>query len=141
MIHVDKAMELVGAPYKRGGDSVVQGFDCYTLVRYVRAAYFGVATPILGIPSSTLTSGQAAALAIYRTLGGRERMPLLWAECDAYPGAVVALGQYRLGRLHHCAVVVNAGVLHALETMGVVWTPLDRLRDLYKRVEFFECLR
>jgi hypothetical protein len=65
----------------------------------------------------------------------------LWAECGAHQGAAVALGRYKVGRLHHCGCVVNAGVLHALETVGVVWTPLARLGELYRRAEFFECLR
>lgn len=134
------AMQLVGVPYKRGGAAVAEGFDCFTLLRHVRAAYFDRPTPILGIPDPRLTSAQAAALSIYRTLGGRERLPLLWAESGAHQGAAVALGQFRVGRLHHCGVVINEGVLHALETCGVVWTPLDRLRSLYARVEFFECL-
>lgn len=140
MSRADDAMTLVGTPYKRGGASVIEGFDCFTLLRHVRAAYFNRLTPIIGIPAEGLPSGQAAALAIYRTLGGRERMPVLWAECGAHPGAAVALGEHRVGRLHHCAVVVNSGALHALEVCGVIWTPLDRLADIYKRVEFFECL-
>jgi len=135
------ALGLVGTPYRRGGSSIAEGFDCLTLLRHVRAEYFGRGTPVIGEPGDNLTSAQAAALAIYRTLGGRERLPQLWAPCDPQPGAAVALGQFKVARLHHCGVVIEAGVLHALESCGVVWTPLNRLADLYKRAEFFECLR
>lgn len=141
MKDIHEAMGLVGAPYKRGGTNAAEGFDCFTLLRHVRRVYFQLATPVIGIPSDRLTSAQAAALAIYRTLGGRERLPRLWAECEPAQGCAVALGRYKVARLHHCGCIVNGGALHALESCGVVWTPWERVLDLYKRVECFECLR
>lgn len=132
-------LELVGVPYRRGGMSVSEGFDCFTLVKYVREEYFGRVTPAGTMPTAHLTSAQAAALAIFRALGGRERINSPWEACEAAEGCVAALGMWKVSRLHHCGVVVNAGVLHALESPGVVWMPLERLWDMYARVEFFEC--
>jgi len=133
------AFKLVGAPYRRGGNSPRDGFDCFTLVRYVRKHSFLRETPTGGIPSEKLPSAQAAALAIYRALGGKERVGSPWLECDSADGCVVALGHWSVSRLHHCGVVIGDGVLHALESCGVVWTPMRRIHELYARVEFFEC--
>lgn len=133
------AMLLVGLPYVRGGNHPAEGFDCYTLMSYVRQRWFHRATPTVGIPSARLSPVRAGALGIFRALGGKERIASPWIECARACGCAVALGRWRIGRLHHCGVVIDQGVLHALHTTGVVWTPLDRLRDLYGRVEFFEC--
>ena len=139
MSELHPCMKLVGLPYKRGGDSPRDGFDCFTLVRYVRKHCFERVTPAGAIPAEHLTSAQAAALAIFRTLGGKERVGSPWLECDPAEGCAVALGTWKVSRLHHCGVVVSGGVLHALEAPGVVWTPMRRIHELYARVEFFEC--
>jgi cell wall-associated NlpC family hydrolase len=133
------AMMLIGTPYRRGGNDAREGFDCFTLVRYVRKHYFERETPAGSIPVGHLTSSQAAALAIFRALGGKERIGSPWLECWPHQGNVVALGSWKVSRLHHCGVVIDDGVLHALESCGVVWTPMMRLHDIYARVEFFEC--
>jgi cell wall-associated NlpC family hydrolase len=133
------AMKLVGNPYRRGGDSPRDGFDCFTLMRYVRRHCFERETPAGSLPAQSMPSAQAAAFGIYRALGGRERIGSPWYECTPAPGCAVALGVYKVSRLHHCGVTVGDGVLHALESCGVVWTPLLRVRELYARVEFFEC--
>lgn len=133
------ALTLVGAPYKRGAETPREGFDCYTLMRYVRRVWFARETPAGAIPAARLTSSQAAALAIFRTLGGAERLASPWLECAPAEGCAVALGRFKVSRLHHCGVYLHGGILHACEPMGVVWTPLDRARDYYARCEFFEC--
>lgn len=135
------ALKLVGCPYRRGADTPRDGFDCFTLLRYVRRHCFERETPAGALPAEAIPSARAAALAIYRTLGGRERVGSPWYECAPAPGCAVALGQFKVSRLHHCGVMVDDGVLHALESCGVVWTPLPRTHELYARVEFFECPR
>jgi cell wall-associated NlpC family hydrolase len=137
--HEHPAMLLVGAPYLRGGNAPRDGFDCFTLTRYVRKHHFERDTPAGAIPADTMSSTLAGAFAIYRALGGKERIGSPWLECEAGPGCVAAMGQWKVSRLHHCGVIVGPGVLHAMTHCGVVWTPLLRIRDIYARVEFFEC--
>src|SRR5262245_60093284 len=86
------ALALVGTPYARGGFSPEEGFDCYTLMQYVRHTYFHLKTPGIGIPSPRLPSATAAALAIFRALGGRERVASPWLElARPVDGCAIAL--------------------------------------------------
>jgi cell wall-associated NlpC family hydrolase len=133
------AMLLIGIPYLRGAETPRDGFDCFTLVRYVRKNWFSRATPTGGIPAEQLTSARKAALAVFLAFDGKERIDSPWLECDPCDGCVVALGVWKVSRLHHCGVIIRDGVLHALPTAGVVFTPMRRLREMYARVEFFEC--
>lgn len=137
-------LELVGLPYKRGGNIPEVGFDCFTLLAYVRWNFYHRSTPG-EIPARKMSAAAACALGIRRALGHRERLGGEWVAMEApREGCAVALGRSRLGRLHHCGVWVgqgfgDSGVLHALEGVGVVWTPGLRIIDLYSRVEFYEC--
>jgi hypothetical protein len=130
---------LVGSPYKRGGTNEAEGFDCFTLLEYVRRVYYGKKTPHAGIPAADMPSMQACALAIYRATGGKEQVSTVWYRTDPVDGCAVALGRSRYGRLHHCGVLVDSHVMHALETVGVTMCPLERMWYLYGRVEFYEC--
>lgn len=135
----DPVTDLVGTRYTRGGVTPASGFDCYTLMAYVRHHYYARPTPVHGIPSPDIPSARAAALAIYRTLGGLERVGTKWHNTEPVSGVAVAMGAWSFSRLHHCGVVVGNGVLHALEGAGVVFTPHNRLSEIYSRVEYFEC--
>jgi len=139
IVNPSPALGLVGAPYKRGGTNAAEGFDCFTLLEHVRRVHYYRPTPVAGIPADDMPVTQVAALAIYRALGGREHMPTPWREVEPVDGCAVALGRSKFGRLHHCGVFVDGGILHALESVGVVFTPLERAWYLYKRVEFYEC--
>jgi hypothetical protein len=132
-------LALIGTRYVRGGVTPADGFDCFTLIRYVRATFFERDTPTVGVPAAILSSAQAAAFLIHRTLNHGKRATPWWVACEPAPGVAVALGEFKLSRLHHCGVVCEDGVLHALEGCGVLWTPFSRLQTHYARVEFFEC--
>lgn len=132
--------ELIGAPYTRGGVTPETGFDCFTLLAYVRWHWFKRPTPICApFPRRRLTMGVACAVMIRRVLRAPAVDESAWVRCEALEGCAVALAQSRLGPLQHCGVWVSGGVLHALEGVGVAWTPGERLQALFPRAEFYEC--
>ena len=137
MSELREPLELVGVPYLRGGDDS-RGFDCFTLVRYVRARWFARATPLTYEPSVSTRALVSIQLGFARCTRGAEP---LWSVCAPQLGCVVGLARTHHGRLHHCGVLVGEGVLHCQESAGVMLTPLDRLRELYGQVECFECRR
>ena len=132
----------MGSHYVRGGNTPAVGFDCFTLLSYVRWVFYRLPTPG-DIPARPLPAMVACALGIRRALGHRERLPGPWQAMRApQPGCAVLLGRSVFGRLHHCGVWLpgeGGGVLHALEVAGVVWTPGMRIAELFSRVEFYEC--
>ena len=134
-------LDLVGVAYARGGVTPDIGFDCFTLLCFVRWHWFARCTPFAGIPARKLTCAQACAIGIRRALGRGNAEPVLpWRRiAEPIEGCAVALGRMRCGRLHHCGVWVQGGVLHAYERLGVAWTPGTRLAELFARVEFYEC--
>jgi hypothetical protein len=122
---------LVGVPYRRNGEGL-DGLDCYTLVRLVRERYFGLPTPLAYTPAQQLSAPASAAL-------GWHHARRLWTPCTPHPGCVVGMARWSRGRLHHCGVLIDEGVLHAMADAGVMLTPLERLRSYFAQVECFEC--
>jgi hypothetical protein len=140
MMTLAQASLLIGTPYARGGASPGDGFDCFTLLEYVRRVHFGRATPHAGIPTARLSAVHAAALGIRRALGrASDQLPSPWVACEPVDGCAVGLARCKWGRLHHCGVYLDGHVLHAMDGVGVVLTPIERLWFIYSRVEFFEC--
>jgi hypothetical protein len=136
-------LTLVGTPYVRGAVTPETGFDCFTLAAFVRWHYYGRHTPIaVQLPKPHRNPIMHCALVIRRMLGGRRADALAppWQSiATPHAGCMVALGRTSFGPLHHCGVWVQGGVLHALEGVGVAFTPVDRLHGLFPRVEYFEC--
>lgn len=129
---------LVGAPYVRGGNTPDIGFDCFTLMAFVRWHWYGLETPPVTVPTRPLAATVLCALMIRRALGKHANVGP-WRRIERpQEGCAVALGRARVSRLHHCGVWVDGGVLHALDRVGVAWTPGDRIGDLFGRVEYFD---
>lgn len=134
---VSVPLDLVGVPYQRGGVTPETGFDCFTLMAYVRRRWFGRESPVGELPHRALSTSVLCAVMLRRALGSP--LSSAWEPCEPSEGVAVALGMRRFGRLHHCGVRVAGGVLHALEGAGVVWAPGNRIDQLYSRVEYYEC--
>lgn len=128
-------LQLVGVPYRREGNNVGEGFDCFTLVRFVRAEFYQRLTPLTQ-PSTTLPAESACMLGFHHATRGNGA---LWYRCAPQEGCVIGLARYSFGRLHHCGVLVRGGVLHAMQDAGVMFTPFGRIRECYMQVEAFEC--
>jgi hypothetical protein len=50
-------LDLVGVRYRLGGVTPQAGFDCYSLLCYVRAHWFDRPTPFAGIPARRVSRG------------------------------------------------------------------------------------
>lgn len=120
--------EYVGLPYKEGGETP-EGFNCWGLLRYVLRYNFGVIIPNVPIHDAT-------ASVQWFVNGVRA------GEVIELPGPVHGAGVLlRGGDAPHVGVYLDidgGGVLHALEDLGVVFSPMDSLRVLgYSRLKYY----
>lgn len=133
--------ELIGCLYAEGGNAPAEGFDCYGLLKYARAQYFGLATPLGGGAVTSRNVSPGAVRAIERAAAGGE-----WRQV-APPGRAgdcVLLGRRRATPPTHVGVALPAGVLHAFRGdtgLGgsVVLTPWRYVGLAFPRVEVWTC--
>lgn len=117
----------IGLPWVAGARGP-DAFDCWGLLRYVQAAHFGRALP-------DLPEFGAVARDLYQA-----RMTSRAWESIAVPehGAGVLM---RDGDAPHVGVWLDCeggGVLHAMERVGVVWTPRQSLRLIgFSRLKYY----
>lgn len=118
----------VGIPYKEGGLGP-DAYNCWGLLIHIQREYFGVNVPLvplgnvpecLGMFKSAIDDGE-------------------WTQVDKpNHGDVVIL---RSGSDPHVGVYVDVergGILHALENIGVIFTPMTQLNMLgYGRCKFY----
>jgi cell wall-associated NlpC family hydrolase len=124
---------LIGIPYVRGAADPAVGFDCWTLVEYVRREYFGLATPLV---SPGYRSG-AGMIADAQASGHWHKLSV------ASPGAVVGMAMAKRLPLHHVGVAIEGGVLHAwngysANAGSVMLTPWTHLKPMFARAEVYE---
>lgn len=149
-------LTLLGVPYVLGSCDPAIGFDCWTLVDYVRKECFGVSTPLsVNLcdgpriqPSERPLSGvnRVAVKHAQRLIENAQRTGA-WRRIDApgFPGCVVGMSLSSRMALHHVGIALAPGVLHAWggATAGrvgsVILTPWERLRPLFADVEVYEC--
>lgn len=139
------ARELIGCMYTLGGNAPEEGFDCYGLLKYTRAHYFGLATPYAGARLGDGVSNWEDFPAITRGVvtaaasGDWERV-----DIPGNPGDCVLLGRRRVNPPTHVGVALPHGVLHAFrgesgEGGSVVLTPWQYLEYAFHRVEVWRC--
>jgi cell wall-associated NlpC family hydrolase len=110
-----RAMDLVGTPYRSGGNTPATGFDCSGLVDYVFADTLGMALP-------------RTAAAIARA-DGRE------VDRDALESGDLVLFHGHGRTITHVGIYVGEGrFVHAPNKGGTV--RLDRLDDTYWREHY-----
>lgn len=136
--HQSSPLDLIGVPYLRGGVSPSEGFDCWSLVDYVRRQFFG-------LPSPLVDARARAGLASIRTLEAA-RASAQWIQIvpPGDPGCVVGMAFAGRLFLHHVGVSLGPlGVLHAWAGIisngrgSVTLTPWDRLADRFKVIEVY----
>jgi cell wall-associated NlpC family hydrolase len=126
---------LIGVAYVRGAADPAVGFDCWTLVEYVRREFYQLPTPLAGTGRHV-----AGATIIAEAQASGEWKALTVAT----PGAVVGLAVAKRLPLHHVGVAVEGGVLHAWNGFGasgagsVMLTPWARLQHMFRRAEVYE---
>jgi cell wall-associated NlpC family hydrolase len=132
-------LELIGVPYVRGGITPRDGFDCWSLVEYVRRVYFDLPSPLV---DARARAGLAAAI---RTIEAA-KVSGEWVAIDPPGDAGSVVGMAFAGRLflHHVGVSLGAlGVLHAWAGIisngrgSVTLTPWARIADRFKVVEVY----
>lgn len=111
----------------RGPDS----FDCYGLIHHAYKAILDIELPNLPIDPSQL---QKVDRAVSAGLDGA-----LWTQHDN-PMAFDAVGLGKGRIIHHLGLWIDADgglVLHATDGGNVIAEPLHRLRDQFRRIEFY----
>lgn len=149
-------LDLLGVPYVLGASDPAIGFDCWTLVRYVRATYFDLDTPLaISLrdapdiqPSERIQSaGNHVSVRHAQRLIEAAQRTGQWRRVDGppSPGMVVGMSLSHRTALHHVGVAIPAGVLHAwcgpsVRGIGsVIVTPWNHLRPIFADVEVYEC--
>lgn len=125
-------IELLEVPYNTRGTSPEEGFNCYSLVCYVRETYFNLPTPCLEVSSFDKDD-------VSRTLQDQEKEWELVSEPE--PGDVVVMRSQGASFWHHCGVYLGDGhVIHAFgnnSNVGrIVFTPLTVLKRIFKDLGF-----
>jgi cell wall-associated NlpC family hydrolase len=129
--------DLIGKPYAPAADGP-DAFDCWGLVVEVRRR-MGLPTPV-PVPGPVPRNQPRLTAALYH----RAVWSGMWKPVPVpVPGDVVACGSSGRAAAVHIGVVVDGGVLHALEVAEgrgqVTLTPLVALRASYSRVEVLRC--
>ena len=94
--------QLVGVPYTLWGESPEVGFDCWTLVGYVRREYFGLKDALHRAAGPSRRPRPCAR-------SGQNRDGPMWKSV-AWPGApgdVVGMSLDKGGWLHHVGVILE----------------------------------
>lgn len=125
-------IELLSAPYNTRGASPEEGFNCYSLVCYVRETYFHLPTPCLEI----LSFDQDV---MSHMLMDQEKEWEMISEPE--PGDLVVMKSYGATFWHHCGVYMGQGqVIHAFGDNSnagrVVFTPLVVLKRIFHDLGF-----
>lgn len=104
------AMELVGTPYRYGGNTPAAGFDCSGLIGYVYRQHAGINLP--------------------RTVASMAQLPAPTVAQDALESGDLVLFATGGRRANHAGIYVGKGrFVHAPSHGGVV--RLDRLDQAY----------
>ena len=122
--------DYIGKPWE-AGERGPQAFDCYGLVWHIYKHRLGVELPTYPIAPNRFESVWKA----YSDCAGS----LEWKPV-ASPEAFDVVGMGRKGIVHHLGLFLESDgglVLHAEDGQNVSAQGLDRIREKYRRIEFY----
>lgn len=110
-----KLEELLAVPYNLDGDSIETGFNCYTLVCFVRKTFFDLETP--GLLFDNFEPENSAVVI--------KQQEHLWGQTETpVPGDVVVMRRDSKIFWHHCGVYLPGHrvihTFHSLRSRGKV---------------------
>ena len=113
------AADLIGRPYRKGGESPETGFDCWGLVRHVFRIRHGIEMPVVAVADPS--ADNVAAIKRAAAVSG-------WRPIDATAPADADIVTMQGVDGPHVGVTVLAdgalGLLHAVDGAGVCFQPL-----------------
>lgn len=119
---------LVGLPYEKGSFGP-ESFNCWGLLYFVQLNYFKVQ-----IPFAPLEDSEGCRKLFDDQLGQGS-----WARLERPEHGCGAL--MRGGETPHVGIYLDidgGGILHAMEGVGVIWTPFYKLRSLsFGRTQYY----
>ncbi len=125
----DEAIQYIGIRYVEGGESL-DGFNCWGFLRFILAKHFNKTLPAVPIGDAHRTREiheNALQCGLYQPVGKPEH------------GDAALL---RGGESPHVGIYLDfdgGGILHSLEGVGVVWTPIKQLRMLgFSRIIYYK---
>lgn len=124
---------IVGLPWKEGGRTPEEGFDCWGFFRwfYTDKLNIDIEEDYHFKPGDTKNIVRAFLGATNKTGG--------WLNIEE-PLQYCAVALSMNKKIHHVGVWVNGGCLHATENLGVVYNTSKQLkRNGYNKVEYYIC--
>jgi len=118
---------LVGAPFESGARGPLS-FDCWGLVLHVLREVYAIEAPDWDLKTEEkLRTRRIIAAEI-----ASER----WHKVEALAGGEVVIAA-QAGREHHVGIVICGGILHAEQSIGVHFEPIDLFKRRFQKVAFY----
>lgn len=129
-MNIEEVEQYLGAPYLAGSFGPPEvGFNCWGLLHYVQAKHFGVK-----MPKAPIGDAETCRRMFTDRIAAR-----VWAQVEQPRHGDGAL--MREGKNPHVGVYLNidnGGILHALEGVGVIFTPITDLGfHGFSRVKYY----
>ena len=122
------------APYTAGGQSIEEGFDCWTLLVDIYAKHKAITLPVF--PHVSRNSLQE----IKDSITSGNAMKGEWVELDK-PRHLCAVGMSKFNNcLHHVGVYIDADggkVLHAFKGSTVACEPISKINQDFKVTKYY----
>lgn len=126
--------KLVGIPWKDGGRTLQEGFDCWGFFKWFYSTELGIAFDFDFLYSAKNIHKTTRKInTVLRDVKGWLRLAVPVQYCG------VAMSKNK--KIHHVGIWIDGGCLHCVEGQGVVFNTLAQLkRNGYHKIEYYTCL-